>query len=134
MLLGFAFIKTIDKHSIYDHSLAWPYFALQYIERNGHNYMKGKRIGFAMCGSFCTLKSAVEQLAALKETGAQLFPIMSEIVYNTDTRFGSSANFINDVESICQNKIIHEIKNAEPIGPKQLLDLLIIAPCTGNTL
>ena len=57
-----------------------------------------------------------------------------KIVYNTDTRFGSSANFINDVESICQNKIIHEIKNAEPIGPKQLLDLLIIAPCTGNTL
>lgn len=103
-------------------------------ERNGYKYMKGKKIGFAMCGSFCTLSFAVEQLSALKETGARLFPIMSEIVYNTDTRFGSAESFKAKIEAICQNEIIHEIKNAEPIGPKQLLDLLIIAPCTGNTL
>lgn len=96
--------------------------------------MQNKTIGFALCGSFCTLKTAIEQIKALKELGHNVLPIMSETVYNTDTRFGTAAEFISRVEEISGNKIIHTIKEAEPIGPKALLDLLIIAPCTGNTL
>lgn len=91
-------------------------------------------IGFALTGSFCTLKPVIAQMKKLKETGANIIPIMSEIVFCTDTRFGKAVDFINEVEDICKNKIIATIKDAEPIGPKKMLDLLIIAPCTGNTL
>ncbi|MBE7026613.1 MAG: dipicolinate synthase subunit B [Ruminococcaceae bacterium] len=93
-----------------------------------------KNIGFAMTGSFCTFKKVVAELENLKNTGANIVPIMSSVAYTTDTRFGTSTDFINQIENICQNKIIHTIKDAEPIGPKKLLDALIIAPCTGNTL
>lgn len=97
--------------------------------------MKGTRIGFAMCGSFCTLSEVLRQLKILKETtDAEIFPIMSPIVYSTDTRFGTAEHFRTLTEEICQNKIIHTVDEAEPIGPKKLLDLLIIAPATGNTL
>ena len=96
--------------------------------------MQKKTIGFALCGSFCTLSSVIEQIKALKELGYDVLPIMSETVYNTDTRFGKAQDFINRVEEISGNKIIHTIQGAEPIGPKALLDLLVIAPCTGNTL
>ena len=91
-------------------------------------------IGFALTGSFCTLKQVIEQMKKLKETGANIIPIMSEIVFCTDTRFGKAADFIWEVEEICKNKVIATIKDAEPIGPKKMLDLLIVAPCTGNTL
>lgn len=64
----------------------------------------------------------------------RILPIMSPIAYATDTRFGKAADFRNIIEEICQNPIIHTVEGAEPIGPKKLLDLLIIAPCTGNTL
>lgn len=93
-----------------------------------------KTIGFAMCGSFCTLKTAVEQIHELKKLNYSVVPIMSEIVYSTDTRFGKAADFIREIEDICSKYIIHSVVAAEPIGPKGLLDLLIIAPCTGNTL
>lgn len=93
-----------------------------------------KTIGFAMCGSFCTLSKAVEQIANLKELDYNIVPIMSEIVWSTDTRFGKAADFITKIEELSGNKIIHSIKEAEPIGPKKLLDALVIAPCTGNTL
>ena len=93
-----------------------------------------KRVGFAMTGSFCTFAKVIEQLAELKKTGADIIPIMSENVYTTDTRFGKAEDFIWTVEDITGKKIIKTIKEAEPIGPKALLDLLIVAPCTGNTL
>lgn len=93
-----------------------------------------KTIGFAMCGSFCTLKTAVEQIYELIKLNYSLVPIMSEIVYSTDTRFGKASDFIAEIEGVCSKEIIHSIVTAEPIGPKGLLDLLIIAPCTGNTL
>lgn len=96
--------------------------------------MESVKIGFALCGSFCTLSKAVVQIEKLKEIGADIFPIMSPITYETDTRFGTAESFINKIENICDKKIIHEIAKAEPIGPKNLLDILIIAPCTGNTL
>lgn len=96
--------------------------------------MQSKKIGFAVCGSFCTLSFAIEQLYVLKELGYDITPIASDIVYNTDTRFGKATDFIDKMESICGKPCIHTVKDAEPIGPKALLDALIIAPCTGNTL
>lgn len=96
--------------------------------------LKNKKIGFAFTGSFCTFNTAVSALAELKKQECEIIPIMSPNAYSTDTRFGTAEEFISKIESICENKIIHTIDKAEPIGPKKLLDLLIIAPCTGNTL
>lgn len=93
-----------------------------------------KAIGFAMCGSFCTLSRVIDEIVNLKKLNYDVIPIMSDIVYSTDTRFGKAEDFIKRVEDICSHKVIHTIDMAEPIGPKQMLDLLIIAPCTGNTL
>ena len=84
--------------------------------------------------SFCTLKKVLHELDNLALTGANIIPIMSETAYNTDTRFGTSEYFAETLKSKCGNDIIKTVKEAEPIGPKKLLDLLIIAPCTGNTL
>ena len=91
-------------------------------------------VGFAVTGSFCTLKKTVAHIRDLTENGADVIPIMSEITYNTDTRFGKAEDFISEIKSITGNEIITSIKGAEPIGPKNILDALIIAPCTGNTL
>lgn len=96
--------------------------------------MKGLSVGYAMCGSFCTLRQAVDQLKALHALGADVTPIMSDIVYNTDTRFGKCSDYIQEIETLCGKKIIHTVKEAEPIGPRNLLDIIIAAPCTGNTL
>ncbi len=93
-----------------------------------------KTIGFAMCGSFCTLNIVIKQIYELKKLNYSIIPIMSDIVYNTDTRFGKATDFITEVEALCSNEIIHTIVAAEPIGPKCMFDLLVIAPCTGNTL
>lgn len=90
-------------------------------------------IGFAITGSFCTINDIfpiVEQLA--KENN--VIPITSENVFNLDTRFIKAPDTIFKLESITGNSVIHTIVDAEPIGPKNLLDILIIAPCTGNTL
>lgn len=96
--------------------------------------MKKATVGFAMCGSFCTLQAVIKQLEELKKLNYNIIPIMSETVYGTDTRFGKAQDFIDKVESICNRRVVHTIVSAEPIGPKSLLDLLVIAPCTGNTL
>lgn len=91
-------------------------------------------IGYAFCGSFCTHKKSLEQVKLLKKKGYEILPIMSENVYNTDTYFGSAKDLKSELEELTQNKIIHTIVEAEPLGPKIHLDALIIAPCTGNTL
>lgn len=91
-------------------------------------------IGFAMCGSFCTLDKCIDELELLCLMGYEVLPVMSEICYTTDTRFGKAADKISRVEEICANTVIHTVYAAEPIGPKALLDALVIAPCTGNTL
>lgn len=95
---------------------------------------EGLKIGFAMTGSFCTLSKVIAELEVLKKQNADIIPIMSEIVWNTDTRFGKAEDFKNRVLEITGKNIIHDIKSAEPIGPKNLLDALIVAPCTGNTI
>lgn len=91
------------------------------------------RVGYAMCGSFCTLKKSVEQLKQLADT-VDITPIMSPITASTDTRFGAAADFVREVEQASGKEVITTVKQAEPIGPKKLLDVMIIAPCTGNTL
>ena len=94
----------------------------------------GLKIGFAMTGSFCTLSKVITELEKLKDLKADIIPIMSEIVWSTDTRFGKAEDFKNQITQITGKEIIHTIKGAEPIGPKNLLDALVIAPCTGNTI
>lgn len=92
------------------------------------------KLGFAMCGSFCTLSKAVAEIEQLKKMDYDIYPIMSNTAYTTDTRFGTAQSFIENIKKICERQIISTISEAEPIGPKSLLDVLVIAPCTGNTL
>ena len=96
--------------------------------------MKDITVGFAMCGSFCTFSKALETLKQLKQLGYDVLPIMSETAWSTDTRFGKADDIAAKVESIAGREIIHSISGAEPIGPKQMCDVLLVAPCTGNTL
>ena len=90
-------------------------------------------IGFAMCGSFCTF-SSVFPILELLTRDYQVTPILSPAAATTDTRFGSAADHIHTVTEICARPPLLTLTEVEPIGPKQLLDALIIAPCTGNTL
>jgi len=92
------------------------------------------KIGFALTGSFCTFSKIIPEIQKLVEEGAEVFPIMSEASYNIDTRFGKAEDFINRIEDITGKKIISTITEAEPIGPESLLDVIVVAPCTGNTL
>lgn len=87
-----------------------------------------------MCGSFCTFSSVIAELSRLGEKGYDLYPIMSFSAYSTDTRFGTAADFTGRIEQICKRKIIGTIAAAEPLGPKRILDILVIAPATGNTI
>lgn len=91
-------------------------------------------IGYAMCGSFCTIEKSITQLQKLIDQGYEIQPFMSEILYNTSTRFGKAEEIIKRVEELCKRKIVHDIPSAEPFGPSKPLECLIIAPCTGNTL
>lgn len=96
--------------------------------------LKGARIGCAMTGSFCTFSRVFDSWRMLADAGAALTPIMSENAYSTDTRFYMADDARRIFSEICGGDIIHSIAQAEPIGPKKLIDLLVIAPCTGNTL
>ena len=96
--------------------------------------MKTERVGFAFCGSFCTHEQvlrAYDQVTGQYET---VIPIVSEISQSSNTRFGKAENFITHIETAAGRQVIDSIEAAEPIGPKKLLDVLVIAPCTGNTL
>lgn len=96
--------------------------------------LKGKRIGFAVCGSFCTFKKAFAELERLVGAGAEVTAIMSFNAAGLDTRFGKAAEHIAYLEKITQKKVIKTIEDAEPVGPKKMFDAMVIAPCTGNTL
>ncbi|MBQ3817384.1 MAG: dipicolinate synthase subunit B [Clostridia bacterium] len=96
--------------------------------------MENITLGYAFCGSFCTIKQSLEALKELAAKGYNIKPIMSDIVYSTDTRFFKAEDLKREVKEICKNEIIHDIKGAEPIGPKNLLDIIVVAPCTGNTI
>ena len=97
--------------------------------------LEGKKIGFAFTGSFCTFRKTIEQLEKLsKIKDVEIIPVMSYNSYSMDTKFGKAEDFIREIEEITKNKIIHTIEDAEPIGPKKMCDIFIIAPCTGNTM
>ena len=96
--------------------------------------MEDWKVGFAFCGSFCTYDSAMAALEAVHRRWKDVTPIVSERSAATDTRFGCAHDFMREMQRICDKRPIDSIQGAEPIGPKKLLDLLIIAPCTGNTL
>lgn len=96
--------------------------------------MRDTKIGVAVCGSFCTHNQVIPVIECLAAEGAKITPILSPIVYSTDTRFGRAADLREKLEKLSSTEIIHTIEQAEPIGPKKLLDVLVIAPCTGNTL
>lgn len=90
-------------------------------------------LGFAMCGSFCTLAQAMEQMEKLSGQ-YRVLPVMSQNVYGTDTRFGRAEDFIAQAQRIAGRQVLHSIVEAEPIGPKGLADAMLVCPCTGNTL
>ncbi len=90
--------------------------------------------GFALCGSFCTFDKVITEMENLINLDWNIVPIMSFNAYSTDTRFGKAEDHIKKIEDVCGKKIIATIKDAEPIGPKKELDILIIEPCTGNTV
>lgn len=90
-------------------------------------------IGFAVCGSFCTYAQMFPIMESLAKNYT-LTPIFSHAAYTTDSRFGICKSHISRTQEICKHEILHTIEQVEPIGPKKLLDALIIAPCTGNTL
>ncbi len=97
--------------------------------------LEGKRIGFAFTGSFCTFKAVLEELKKIKKENADIIPIMSFNSYNLDTKFGTAQEYIAQINEITGEKqIIHTIQEAEPIGPKKLTDIMVIAPCSGNTI
>lgn len=96
--------------------------------------MENLTVGFALTGSFCTFAKVVPQIEAIANAGYRILPIMSETSYQTDTRFGKAKDFINIIENITQHSVIHTIRESEPIGPKNLVDAMIVAPCTGNTI
>ncbi len=93
-----------------------------------------KNIGVAITGSYCTYKNVFGELKQLAETGANLYTIFSDHASTTDTRFGKCNDFLAQAEAITGRKPITTIPAAEPIGPSALFDILVIAPCTGNTL
>ena len=96
--------------------------------------MEQRKVGFAFCGSFCTYDRAMRALEQVKARFGDVTPIVSEASAATDTRFGPAHEFMREMERICDKRVIDTMVKAEPIGPKKLLDVLVICPCTGNTL
>lgn len=96
--------------------------------------METQRVGFAFCGSFCTYAKAIEALERAAAAYGTVVPIVSETSAATDTRFGNAHDFMREMQRICDRRVITTVKEAEPIGPQKLLDVLVICPCTGNTL
>ena len=92
------------------------------------------KIGFALTGSFCTFKKTIPKIRELINKGAEVIPIMSYNSYKLDTKFGNTQEFIDELKEITGKEIIHTLQGAEPIGPKKLTDIMIIAPCSGNTM
>ena len=92
--------------------------------------LKGIKIGFALTGSFCTFKKVLPKMKELINQGAEIIPIMPFNSYNLDTKFGKAKDFIKEIEELTDKKIIHTIQEAEPIGPKKMTDIMVIAPCS----
>ena len=96
--------------------------------------LHGVKIGFALTGSHCTIGEVLPQIEKLVKAGTQVFPIISPAVNNVSTRFGEAKDIKDRLKKITGNRIIKSIVDAEPIGPQKMFDIIVIAPCTGNTL
>lgn len=94
---------------------------------------QGKTVGYALSGSHCTFAEVMPVIQRFVDQGARVVPIVTGTIMSTDTRFGSSGDWQNQLRSITGNELISTIVDAEPLGPSKLLDVLVIAPCTGNT-
>ena len=96
--------------------------------------MRQERIGFALCGSFCTHEAVLRALQTLTEIYETVIPIVSEISAASDTRFGDAAELLERIRALTGRDALRTIPDVEPVGPKKLLDALVIAPATGNTI
>lgn len=96
--------------------------------------MEKTKVGFALCGSFCTFEKALKAMEKMVALGYEVTPVMSYNAYSLDTKFGTAQSFRERVEQICGKEILASIPAAEPIGPKKMFDVLVVAPCTGNTM
>lgn len=96
--------------------------------------LDGIKIGVALTGSFCTIGNSIREIEKIKSKGAIVTAIVSEHVRSMDTRFGKASDILKQLEDITNKKVISSIPDAERIGPNKLFDIMLIAPCTGNTL
>ncbi|MTI82261.1 MAG: dipicolinate synthase subunit B [Firmicutes bacterium] len=96
--------------------------------------LKNVSVGFALTGSHCTIKETMPQIKKLVDEGANVYPIISTALECTNTRFGNAADWIKQLKEITGKEPINSITGAEPVGPKELVDVMVLAPCTGNTL
>ncbi|MFS1513146.1 dipicolinate synthase subunit B [Chengkuizengella sp. SCS-71B] len=94
---------------------------------------ESKNVGFALSGSHCTVEEVLPEIQRFVDEGANVIPIVSSTLQTTDTRFGKAKDWLKKLKEITRNDIISTIVEAEPLGPSKLLDVLVIAPCTGNT-
>ncbi len=96
--------------------------------------LKGVKIGWALTGSFCNFEYVFPHIEALAKEGADIYPIVSYSVDSFDTRFGKAEEWKNKLKEITGKDIISTIVDAEPVGPQLKMDIMIVAPCTGNTI
>lgn len=96
--------------------------------------MEKIKLGYALTGSFCTLDKSIKEMSRLASQEYDVLPIMSENAYTVSTRFGKAHDIVTRIENITQKSVIHTVSGAEPIGPRGMCDILLVAPCTGNTL
>lgn len=96
--------------------------------------LEGKRIGFIITGSFCAIRRTIDEIKKIIKLGANVIPIMSENTYITDSKYGKAEDIINEIEDITGAKILHSIQEAEYIGPKDMIDIMVVVPATGNTI
>ncbi|MBS4172569.1 dipicolinate synthase subunit B [Bacillus sp. FJAT-49736] len=96
--------------------------------------LNGKRIGFGLTGSHCTYDAVFPEIKRLVDSGAEVIPVVTFTVKNTETRFGSGEDWIDRIEEVTGRKVIDSIVGAEPLGPKLPLDCMVIAPLTGNSM
>ncbi len=97
------------------------------------SFWHGKTVGYALSGSHCTFAEVMPQIQRFVDAGASVIPIVTQTIMTTDTRFGTSEEWQRRLKEITKNEIISTIVQAEPLGPSKLLDVMVIAPCTGNT-
>ena len=96
--------------------------------------MKKLTFGYALTGSFCTFERSLTQMEYILSEGIDILPVMSFNAAGLDTRFGKAKDFIETIEAMTGKRVIRTLEEAEPIGPKKMTDLMIVLPCTGNTL